>query len=480
MDIIEISQMADKAILERNGFIMEHLVEGICNVLPTLENDIKSKAYYTLANLYSEIGHLNSENIYGWMNDKYPKYLVLSMNAYRECLSQNDNQLTEPVVNYANTLNQFCRTVEAANYWKCDFSLVGDSAPVSFLHMGNAIGWLSQFLEDNGHELEFQLKSYKLLKDLQKNVDKVEHVGIILTIKEDERLNRHLSYGDKHFVDINSSIDTFSKPSYSEKEEEYRKWVLSQNLFANPMNIITKEWVAATDILQFPSHTVKVAEGPYYMAAFSSIKREYCFARHLLYEGIHGLHPKYENKDLYLVDTLDYVSYDGGIEKIKAAFRIAFSLFDSLYKLLYEYFVEKKNISEKVYFYPSHFRKHFSSFERNPFINALFWLSCDLTDNDEMKDWKAPNPNGKDFRKIRNALEHNWLRVADSGSFYSGEIDYAYTITMQNLTEKTLELITLARAALFYTAFAVRCNEMHKKKDLDKSVSNPVNIWRTI
>ncbi|MGD9807766.1 MAG: LA2681 family HEPN domain-containing protein [Deferribacterales bacterium] len=479
-NIIEISLLADKAILEKNGLVINELIQGINNILPSLSGDDKFQGYYTLANLYSEYGQLNSESIYGWMDDEYPKNLVLSMNSYRECLLQNNNELIEPIVNYANALNKFCRTVEAVKYWKCDFSLVGDPAPVSFLSMGDSLGWLSQFLDDKGHELEFQLQAYQLLKELQQNINKVEHVGIVLTVKEDERINRFLAYGDKHFADLNSSIDTFAKPNYSADEEGYRKWVLNNNLFANPMNIITKEWVAANDILQFPSHTVKVSEGPYYMAAFSSIKREYCFARHLLYEGIHGFHPKYENDDLYLTDTLDYVSYDGSIEKIKASFRIIFSIFDSLYKLLYEYFGANSSSVEKVYFYPSHFRKHFSSFAKNPFVNALFWLSCDLTDNDRMKDWKAPNPNGKDFRKIRNALEHNWLRVADSKSFYSGEIDYAFKISRESLTDKTLELIRLARAALFYTAFAVRCNEMHNKKDESKIVQNPINLYRPI
>ena len=130
----------------------------------------------------------------------------------------------------------------------------------------------------------------------------------------------------------------FPCPNYSDDEKIYRSWCLKNRLFANPLNDITQKWIADQDILQFPNHIVNAGEGPYFSAAFSSLKREYCFARFLAYEGMHGIHPEYENTKMFLTDTLDGERYEGHTEKVKTAFRICFSVLDSLAMLVNKYF----------------------------------------------------------------------------------------------------------------------------------------------
>ena len=90
-----------------------------------------------------------------------------------------------------------------------------------------------------------------------------------------------------------------------------------------------------------------------------------------------------------------------------------------------EYFeIHNKNNSE---FKPRWIQENFRNIQ-NPFIDALYWLACDLTDiSKDSKKWKAPNPDAGILRRLRNDLEHNWVRIAKYGhSTWLGKHDYAF------------------------------------------------------
>jgi len=240
---------------------------------------------------------------------------------------------------------------------------------------------------------------------------------------------------------------------------------LNHRIFLNPLNDISQSHIAAQDILQFPNRKVKQGEGPYFPAAFSTIKRDFCFARFLAYEGFSEIHPKFEAERLFLTDTLDYVRYEGYIEKLKTAFRICFSTFDSIALLMHEYFGSGH---KKAGFTPRDIRK-ISSNPDNPFLSALYWLSCDLYDIDLTKkghQWDAPNPSAAIYRKMRNACEHGWLRIADGDcEVWDRTNDYAYTVTSELLELHTMSILKLARSAISYFFYAISFEENRKKSD---------------
>jgi hypothetical protein len=240
------------------------------------------------------------------------------------------------------------------------------------------------------------------------------------------------------------------------------------------LNDLTTSTAANQDIVQFPTHSTRPARVPYFSAAFSAIKREYCFARFMAFEAVNEIHPSYENKKLYLTDTLDLVRYEGHIEKLKTSLRLVFSVLDSLANLMYHYFLNKE-LREKVGFTGQFIKKHFSNFD-NQFIDSLYWLALDLTD---IEEWPAPNPDGKMIRQIRNAMEHNWLRVSDLKEARREEDDFAkVVITSNELKDITLKTFKLVRSAILYFVLAVKVHEDSKKNDTNKiAISQQVPIY---
>lgn len=219
---------------------------------------------------------------------------------------------------------------------------------------------------------------------------------------------------------------------------------------------------------------------PYFAASFSAIKREYCFARFMAFEAIHEIHPSYENKGLYLIDTLDWVRYEGYIEKLKASFRLAFSTLDSLANLMYRYFCGKSS-EKNIYFSGAFIRENIGSFD-NQFVSSLYWLACDLTDNDKgnlSQNWRAPNPDGKVIRQVRNALEHGWLRISDQMDIQRNHNDFAdFVITSEEFKSITLQTFKLVRSAILYFVLAVKLNEDELTASDKKTAVTQPFIWQ--
>ena len=325
-----------------------------------------------------------------------------------------------------------------------------------------------------------------MFKALQENASDGDHIKIDAVLNQHEDIKFFIEHGDREFKSHEGWKYQYDAEGYDLEEKSYRSWCLQHRLFANCLNDLTTEWIADRDILQFPDHVVSVGAGPYLAAAFSALKREYCFARFMAYEGIHGTHPDYENQQLFLVDTLDGVEYGGAVEKTKTAFRVCFSVFDSIAFILNAYF---KFGSNQVAFTPTWIRRHFSSaavesaknvnIAHNPFVDALFWLSCDLFDNEKTPSnkWKAPNPSAAKIRKIRNAIEHCWLRVCDKNSaIWDKDSDFSYAITLEELEEQTLELLKLARSAMLYLCMAVTYHEKNQSRDGGLIVPNVLHM----
>ena len=120
--------------------------------------------------------------------------------------------------------------------------------------------------------------------------------------------------------------------------------------------------------------------------------------------------------------------------------------------------------NDKCYFKPSWIRESFTNIQ-NPYIDALYWLSCDLTDTDNIKNWNAPNPSAGILRKLRNDLEHNWVRISEAKStVWLGEQDYAMTYTLEQISTAALEVFRYVRTAIIYFILAVQFNEKLKNE----------------
>lgn len=253
------------------------------------------------------------------------------------------------------------------------------------------------------------------------------------------------------------------------RERAYREWSLARRLFLNPLNDLLTESIAGRDVLMLPSHAVGPA-GITFLAFYNQLKQEYAFARWNLFEGTsHGsLHPA--DRDLYLAFNADYGQYSMAVEQVKIAYRCAYSLFDKIAYFVNDYW--KLGIAERAVNFrsiwvdppkgkaPPQVRAMLETSENLP-LRGLFWLSKDLFDP-ELKD--VAQPDASDLDALRNHLEHKNVKVVDAMAKHSAPREpfvdrLAHQIVREELDQKTLRLLQLARAALIYLSLAMEVEE---------------------
>jgi hypothetical protein len=171
---------------------------------------------------------------------------------------------------------------------------------------------------------------------------------------------------------------------------------------------------------------------------------------------------------------------------VKAAFRLAYSLFDKIAYFLNDYLnlnIQERNITFKTLWYESQKRKNqlrdeFQSSQNWP-LRGLFWLSKDLyEDREGFTDYIEPD--ARDLCVIRNHLEHKYLKLHDE--FWSPPLasddsvdlslrdTLAYSVHRGEFEFKALRLMKIARAGMIYLSLAVHMEEHERRKQLGGKV----------
>lgn len=485
-NLVNLGIECDAAIDSEDLQKLKSLIDRIENLsLNDIELEDICYLEYVAGNLYASISSLVKEDLSAWRKAEFPQYRVEAINAYRRARILGglfESPLLSIInTNLTNEISHQGRITEAISSWRLDKEELGDAPVVTAFSKARSLMWLTHFISDPGHADCYLIEAYKLLKDLDKNVHHSDHPTIYYQVKNDPEYLKFLDYGDEAFRNSLGWATSEVDQSYSDEEKRYRWWCLMMGLFVNDLNDLTTEWIADRDILQFPSHKVKIGEGQYLSSAFSAIKREYCFARFLAYEGINSIHQTYENESLFLTDTYDGVNFGGDIEKIKTALRVSFSTLDSIAGLLNQYF----DCQSKKFQFSTRWIKEYLRKYENPFVDALYWLACDLTDTSLIPDdkWKAPNPEGGEIRRLRNSIEHGWLRVIEYDSEREEDKnDYAHVISSEKLKHLTMDVLKFTRAAMQYVCFAVKYEEDRKSKNSDNELLaiQTVPIWKPL
>ncbi len=191
--------------------------------------------------------------------------------------------------------------------------------------------------------------------------------------------------------------------------------------------------------------------------------------------------PHFSDRDVLLYNTLDYPSYSLAVEKVKASFRMVYSLFDKIAYFLNEYLdlsIPKKRVSFKTLWYEAHNKKKgvrpdFQKRQNWP-LRGLFWLSKDLFE-DNLGFKESIEPDAQELHDIRNHLEHKYLKLHeglwhgppsdnDKASFALADT-LAFSMDRREFEAKTLRLIKMARAALIYLSLAIHCEEQRRTKE---------------
>jgi tetratricopeptide (TPR) repeat protein len=361
--------------------------------------------------------------------------------------------------NLGNAFDTVGRFAEALRYW--DQALL--MAPGFSMARGNrAIGLESygRLLYDKRHAAIFLKCAHRELRALGPDVEP-HAVASFESMRQ--RIEAALT------PEYLASDFAFGRVSLGKTKAErtYRQWCLRERLFLNSLNDVDTWQVAARDVFHLPSVVTGIDEGPYYHGFFNQMKQEFASARYLLHSGLASRHTHFSDREVLLHNTLDYPKYGLAVEKVKLAFRAAYSLFDKMAYFLNQYFslgIREQDVSFRRVWYRRANRGNGLAlpFERcaNLPLRGLFWVSKDLFE-EKPGFREAIEPAAGRLTEVRNHIEHRYLKVHDMMvDMPSGSADtLAYSVKCSDFEEMTITLFRLVRASLFYLSLAVGVEE---------------------
>lgn len=294
----------------------------------------------------------------------------------------------------------------------------------------------------------------------------VQHIESAFPI---EQLNDFKDYGD------------FYK-NLNEEEKKYREWCAENKLFINPLNDILTESVVAQDYLFIPTMILKSDDKLLFHSMFNQLKQEFTSARFLFFESIQSNKFHFADKDVVLMDTLDYSAYSLALEKAKISFRVCYSIFDKIAYFINIYLglnLDKNRVSFRTVWY--------NNLDKNKGLNTsllttknwamrgLFWLSKDLYE----KEFDTTiDPDAKEIATIRNFIEHKSFKIVDSFNQNWTEKTETFEIDRNLFYSKTFKLLKSIRSAVMYLSFLVHDEERKKSTELSTGFTIPVEFLK--
>lgn len=480
-----------------------HRLEGMEVVLKAAAEMLKRELtspqlahlHYCIGNTWSSKKQLirtKTEDIWEWEQEEIENEVIHFRFALKY-ISIADSTTDLPcriLTNLGNLFSQIGRFVEAIEYYDraleidCDFGEALGNKAICLNHYANV-------LYDPSHSQFLRKFSHRWLTNaLETPLPEYTRTSFEDTITQIEKL-----LSSKF---IKAEIDMEShKIGETDDEIEYRKWCLKNRLFLNPLNDLGPYPIGGRDIFTMSPITTQPCDGPFLLGHFSHMKQEFISARYLFYSGIKSCDTHYSDKETYLHNTLDYPVYSWSLEKVKSAFRVAYSLFDKISYYLNAYFnlsisINGPSLSFKKVWYKKQIRKkglrlefrkcneyekhykgkvcpkkedcmYFQQHKNWP-LRGLFWLSKDLREPDFTD---SIEPDASEIDTIRNHLEHKYLKVHEDSLITSGHrfvspstpAKTTYLISRTDLETKTLRMLKLVRAGLIYLSLSVNIEE---------------------
>lgn len=439
--------------------------------------------YYFLSNAWCDLGCCSSRstNAWAWQNDEVEKQIVYLRRAILEPgfeIVQKERR-AQIFTNLANLLNQIGRSVEALEQWRRAIAVIVDFGMARANH--------AQGLAHYGNSLH---KPHDAIIILNKALEELEGAVNLPSIHPeardhfDEFLQR-LRTCSPRFAFGNHKFEQRNNFGRSKAEIGYRTWALENTLFLNHLNDVGAGLPeAAVDNLTLPPLVRPIEERSMHLEGLiNQIKQEFVSARFVFHEGISAEKVHFSDRGVALYNTYDYPSYSLAVEKVKIAFRLAYSILDKIAFFLNDYLnlnIPEKGVSFRSVWFDGKksLRNEFENRE-NWSLRGLFWLSKDLY---EKSFRSAIEPEAQELLIIRNHLEHKYLKVHEFGPLdpEDREDTLAYSIGRDELSQKTLKMLQLARSAIVYLLLAIRNEELARAKgrqDNGKVANIYIDTW---
>lgn len=444
----------------------------------TLDRRGKAYLHYCLANAWDGKEHLSPDapqRAWDWQA-KPREHQILHL---RTALAEGGDDLEAEVrvrvlTNLANALDRVGRVVEAIEVYDHAKTLApGYGMPAA--NRGVALKEYAHCVSDPGH-------AYFILHHAVQSME----AALALPFDGDEMREQFtavLAAARKTLGGWKLPTCTFTL-GRSKAERTYRTWALRERLFLNPLNDLGELAIAAHDPLCPISIVTKVGEGPSHFGFLNAMKQEYASARFVLFQGLHREGVHYSDREVKIVNTMDYPVHRLGMEEVKIAFRLAYSLLDKIAVFLNQYFDlghdAKKVHFRNVWFEPPQCRVLHPALASRPNwpLRGLFWISKDIFEiRDEHR--RVLEPDARELADLRNHMEHKHLRVVEhlsaDGQTASPFQDLNSRVVAQDdLERKSLRVLKLARASLIHLVNAVTVEERVRSRARDGQVTAPM------
>jgi len=458
---------------------ISHIRENIDvakSLISNLDIDIsKIHIYYSIATAYGDILSINpedysEESIIGQLyNFRMAIDLFNSCNFTDDEMKHVTGCLIQIYTNYANALSSAGRIIEAIRFYKKALKIHNDFGMAEG-NLGICYMSYAQLDFDKGHSQIFHYCAYKYLKSAISHKDTIVEQSAIEYFEEQIAIfsNEYI----EEFLEKELEINEYSLGN--QKESNYRNWVMKNGLFLNTMNDLPfVESFIAADTLQLPSIIRKITDGIDYKyhGLFNQIKQEFITARYFIFEALQGgSKSHFADKDIHLINTLDYTIHSIRIEKMKLAFRTLYSLYDKIAYFINDYFelgMQPRNVSyNKIWRNDS---KQILLSKNNWILNGLYWISKEFFERGDTS-YNTIKPRAKLIYEIRQALEHRYMKITEYDMGDSRKDSLALYVPYREFEQETLELTWLVRESIIYLSLAVHLNERLKRSKLPNSV----------
>jgi hypothetical protein len=477
--LAHIGQLIDDAFdasFERGAKRALHLLDKLSN-RELVDTDGALLEYFR-ANAWAALSHrANVRRSWSWeAPERQAELLALSRASNHPGFASLDKvRRCQILTNHANLLDMVGRTIDAVAVWDAALKIIPGFAMARGNRGCGLKGYAGMVVDDRERAI-LALHAFDSLRS---------------TIAEDALHDSAdpraaLAYFARQATELAGAINIDAVRAMQnldhgdegrpKAERAYRRWCLEHRLFLCPLNDLGPHLAAATDDLILPPLTEKFSERPDghlpppIVGFFSQMKQEYASARFMLFEGMSSTRVHFSDRSVALTDTLDYPLYSLASERVRTAFRIAYSLLDKVAFLVDRYWALGKlpdRISFKNVWMVENKARLVPQFEKrdNLPLRGLFWLSKELFD-DQLK--QATAADARELHGIRNALEHTYLRASEgwakpfmiNGTSNNG---FGIAIGSDELEAKAIRVMQMARSALFYVSFAIGVEERKKQ-----------------
>jgi len=447
------------SILKRKDLILEgkNVLKRDLKELSTKE-ELGPSAYYNLAN-----AHLALFNISRDKRERYPFFaksdLVFAKRNLRKALTfeiKDESLQAQILINLGNCFDSLGRVVDSLECYNEALELQKDLG----MALGNKGLTLLFYAQLSGeHFATIMTEAYFLLKQALDNQITPEAFKAF----SDEVENIESDYF-RRVPKEKPKFPGYKIKSTSEFQNFLVKYCLENKLYLNFCNYCQQCNAAIGDSVVIKEMLVRKNDDSYLTLSeyLNQMKQDYVASRFLLIlSRYQKMKLDFVDKDVRLIDTRDYGTYNIYIQLVKIAFKGFYDVLDKIAFFINDYIklgIPDKKISfHKIWYLKKKVIREEIINTKNFSLNALFDIHRDF-ENGEYSH----------LRNSRNALTHRFLSTRIMVKTETDEI-----MTEEALVSRTLELAKIVRNCVIYLLHFVQVEELKKKKE-NKGISFPL------